>query len=184
MGDVMTPRTEVVAVSADAPLPEVIHLLAQTGFSRVPVIEGRSTASSASSTPRTSSLEELVAGGLRTLMRKAAFVPESKKVSELLKEFRRGRPHLRVVVDEHGGTAGLVTVADVVEEILGHIRDEDEVVEGPRIQPLARRSLRGRGRRADRRAGPGVRDQDPRRSRLRDRRRLRPRAARTDSREG
>lgn len=132
--DIMTPRTEIVAVPADLPLPDVVKLLGETGLSRVPVYEETPDRIVGIFYTKDVLAKELVAGGLRKLMRKPAFVPESKKVSELLKEFRRGRPHLVIVVDEHGGTAGLVTVADVVEEILGHIRDEDDPIEGPRIR--------------------------------------------------
>src|SRR4029077_1162259 len=81
--------------------------------------------------------QELVEGGVRALMRKPVFVPETKKVSDLLREFRRGRPHLAVVVDEHGGTAGIVTLSDVIEEMLGDIRDEYDEPEAPRIKKTA-----------------------------------------------
>jgi CBS domain containing-hemolysin-like protein len=134
VSDIMTPRTEIVAVPANAPLPDVIKLLAETKLSRIPVFEETLDRVVGVFYAKDILARELVEGGVRALMRKPVFVPETKKVSELLKEFRRGRPHIVIVVDEHGGTAGIVTFADVVEEIVGYVRDEDEVAEGPRIR--------------------------------------------------
>jgi putative hemolysin len=132
--DVMTPRTEVVAVPADAPLGNVIKVLGETKFSRIPVYEGTLDRVVGVFYAKDVLAQELVAGGVRALMRKPVFVPETKKVSDLLREFRRGRPHLAVVVDEHGGTAGIVTLSDLIEDMLGDIRDEDDEPEAPRIK--------------------------------------------------
>jgi len=132
--DVMTPRTEVMAVPADAPLDKVIKLLAETKYSRIPVFEGTLDRVVGVFYAKDVLAQELVEGGVRALMRKPVFVPETKKVSDLLREFRRGRPHLAVVVDEHGGTAGIVTLSDVIEDILGDIRDEYDEPEAPRIK--------------------------------------------------
>jgi putative hemolysin len=135
--DVMTPRTEVTAVPADVPLPDVIKLLAETKYSRLPVYEGTLDRVVGVFYAKDVLAQELVEGGVRALMRKPVFVPETKKVSDLLREFRRGRPHLAVVVDEHGGTAGIVTLSDVMEEMLGDIRDEYDEPEAPRIKKAA-----------------------------------------------
>jgi len=74
------------------------------------------------------------------LLRPAFFVPETKRVSELLKEFQRQQQQIAVVVDEYGGTAGLVTLEDLVEEIVGDVRDEHDRAEQPTVRPLGRDS--------------------------------------------
>ena len=132
--DVMTPRTEVMAVPADVPLDRVVKLLADSKYSRLPVFEGTLDRVVGVFYAKDVLAQELVEGGVRALMRKPVFVPETKKVSDFLREFRRGRPHLAVVVDEHGGTAGIVTLSDVIEDILGDIRDEFDEPEPPRIK--------------------------------------------------
>ncbi len=132
--DVMTPRTEVMAVPVDVPLDKVVKLLAETKYSRIPVYEGTLDRVVGVFYAKDVLAQELVEGGVSALMRKPVFVPETKKVSDLLREFRRGRPHLAVVVDEHGGTAGIVTLSDVIEDILGDIRDEYDEPEAPRIK--------------------------------------------------
>jgi CBS domain containing-hemolysin-like protein len=132
--DVMTPRTEVMAVPSDAALDKVVKLLADSKYSRIPVYEGTLDRVVGVFYAKDVLAQELVEGGLKALMRKPVFVPETKKVSDLLREFRRGRPHLAVVVDEHGGTAGIVTLSDVIEEMLGDIRDEYDEPEAPRIK--------------------------------------------------
>jgi CBS domain containing-hemolysin-like protein len=123
--EVMTPRPDIVAIRADATLDELRQLVREQEYSRLPVY--------------TDNLDNIVglvvvkdliqsepsgANLVSAIMRPAAFVPETKRVVELLREFRKGRFQLAMVVDEYGGTAGLVTVEDVVEELVGEIRDE------------------------------------------------------------
>lgn len=132
--DVMTPRTEIMAVPADVPLDKVVKILADSKYSRLPVYEGTLDRVVGVFYAKDVLAQELVEGGVRALMRKPVFVPETKKASDLLREFRRGRPHLAVVVDEHGGTAGIVTLSDVIEDMLGDIRDEYDEPEPPRIK--------------------------------------------------
>jgi putative hemolysin len=123
--EVMTPRPDIVAIRADATLDELRQLVREQEYSRLPVytdnldnIVGLVVVKDLiQSEPSASNL-------VSSMMRPAAFVPETKRVVELLREFRRGRFQLAMVVDEYGGTAGLVTVEDVVEELVGEIRDE------------------------------------------------------------
>ncbi|MBN1421250.1 MAG: HlyC/CorC family transporter [Planctomycetes bacterium] len=126
--EVMTPRTEMVAIRADAPCSEAINLIRRSGFSRIPVYQG----SRDSIAGILYAKDILFAWGdadpaerpVEDLARKAYFVPETKKVSTLFAEFRNQRFHIAIVLDEYGGTAGLVTLEDIVEEIVGDISDE------------------------------------------------------------
>jgi CBS domain containing-hemolysin-like protein len=128
--DVMIPRTEVVAVEIDTPVPDIIRLLAEEGHSRMPVyresldrIEGVLHARDL--VPLLAHPELIV---LRDILRPAHFVPWSKPIEQLLREMQRRHLHLAFVVDEHGGIMGLCTIEDVLEEIVGDIQDEfDEV---------------------------------------------------------
>ena len=127
--EVMTPRPNIVAISADAiprrspPTRHSRAILAHPGVSRTP-----STTSSASSMCATcsNSTEQRQATALKELMRPIPLVPETKPVSDLLREMQRDGTHMVIVVDEYGNTAGLATMEDLVEEILGEIRDEHE----------------------------------------------------------
>lgn len=126
--EVMTPRPDIIAVPADAPLSAVRDLFREQQYSRMPVYR-----ENLDNIVGIVFVKDLVAlppsadPPLTTLMRAATFVPESKRVSELLKELQRRQSHMAVVVDEYGGTAGLVTVEDLLEEIVGEIRDEYDV---------------------------------------------------------
>ena len=125
--EVMTPRPDIVAVQSTATIDDLRRLVREQEYSRLPVY--------------TDNLDnivglvvvkdliyklETITTGLRVteIMRPAAFVPETKRVADLLREFQQGRFQVAIVVDEYGGTAGLVTVEDVVEELVGEIRDE------------------------------------------------------------
>jgi putative hemolysin len=135
--EIMVPRTEITALPADCPYEEVVRVCAESGFSRIPVYEHTIDRVVgiffAKHLIAPASPEERV-DFLRKRMRPPAFVPEAKKISELLKEFQRDRRHMAIVVNEFGGTEGIVTLEDVVEELLGEIRDEfDE--EEPLIKP-------------------------------------------------
>jgi CBS domain containing-hemolysin-like protein len=128
--DVMVPRTDVVAVDISTPTPEIIRVLAEEGHSRMPVcresldhIEGVLHARDL--VPLLAHPELIV---LKDILRPAHFVPWSKPVDQLLREMQRKHLHMMFVVDEHGGVMGLCTIEDVLEEIVGEIRDEfDEV---------------------------------------------------------
>jgi CBS domain containing-hemolysin-like protein len=128
--DVMVPRTEVVAVEIETPIPEIIRVLAEEGHSRMPVcrenldqIEGVLHARDL--VPLLAHPELIV---LKDVLRPAHYAPWSKPIEQLLREMQRNHLHMMFVVDEHGGVMGLCTIEDVLEEIVGEIRDEfDEV---------------------------------------------------------
>jgi putative hemolysin len=126
--EVMTPRPDIVAVSVDSTLQDLRSLFREEQYSRMPVY--RESFDNIVGIAFVKDLVALPPGAeppLTTLMRSATFVPESKRVSDLLKEMQRRQVQLAIVVDEYGGTAGLVTVEDLLEEIVGEIRDEYDV---------------------------------------------------------
>lgn len=124
--EVMIPRTEIVAIEKSASMRELHDLFVSSGFSKVPIYQD--------------TLDKIVGvihardlfqkpKSIKQVMRDTMFVPETKKSTELLREFRENRMTMAIVVDEFGGTAGLVTVEDVIEEVLGEIHDEFDVEE-------------------------------------------------------
>ena len=126
--EVMTPRPDIVAIRADATIQDLRTLFREEQYSRMPVhgdnldnILGIVFVKDLVALPPTAEPP------LTTMMRPAYFVPESKRVSELLKEMQRRQAQMAIVVDEYGGTGGLVTVEDLLEEIVGEIRDEYDV---------------------------------------------------------
>jgi CBS domain containing-hemolysin-like protein len=132
--DVMTPRPDVVGVSIEATLQEVRQVFSEQQYSRVPVY--RETLDHVQGFLFIKDLIRLMDAApgdqvVSRLLRPAYFVPETKKVSELLKEFQRQQVQSAIVVDEYGGTAGLVTIEDLLEEIVGEIRDEYDVEAEP-----------------------------------------------------
>jgi putative hemolysin len=134
--EVMTPRPDMTAVPATAPPKRALDLVIADGYSKLPVYD--ETIDNVIGVVHDRELLIALANGtiattsLRTLMRPVAHIPESKRISELLREMQRGKYSLAIVVDEYGGTAGLVTMEDLLEEIVGEIRDEhDEGEEEP-----------------------------------------------------
>lgn len=126
--EVMTPRPDIIAVPAEASLATVRATFREEQYSRMPVYrENLDNIVGIVFVKDLVSLPSNAEPPLTTLMRSAYFVPESKRVSELLKELQRKQAHMAIVVDEYGGTAGLVTVEDLLEEIVGEIRDEYDV---------------------------------------------------------
>ncbi|HHS97869.1 MAG TPA: HlyC/CorC family transporter [Chloroflexi bacterium] len=125
--EVMVPRIDIVALDVDTPLPEAVERVVEAGHSRIPVYEG-----SIDNIVGLLYAKDLLAYlrdghtdlSLREILRPAYFVPETKKVDDLLREMQQHRIHMAIVVDEYGGTAGLVTVEDILEEIVGEIQDE------------------------------------------------------------
>ena len=137
--EVMVPRTDMVAVASDISITAVVDLAIDKGLSRLPVfaediddIVGVCLMKDLTRAERAGRGEQEV----RTLMRRARFVPETKHAGDLLREMQAGHYHLAVAVDEYGGTAGVVTLEDVVEELVGEIVDEFDVEE-PLVEPLA-----------------------------------------------
>ncbi len=137
--EVMVPRPDMVTVDADAAVDDAITTLLQRGYSRVPVVGegiddvvGVVHARDLISAVRDGRGAEEVRGSCRP----ARFVPESKRVSELMREMQREKYHQAVVVDEYGGTAGIVTLEDLIEELIGEIVDEFDVEELPLVERL------------------------------------------------
>jgi magnesium and cobalt exporter, CNNM family len=126
--EVMTPRPDIVAVRADATLQDLRELFREQQYSRMPVYgENLDNIIGIVFVKDLVALPPTAEPPITTLMRAGYFVPESKRVSELLKEMQRRQAQMAIVVDEYGGTAGLVTVEDLLEEIVGEIRDEYDV---------------------------------------------------------
>jgi magnesium and cobalt transporter len=139
--DIMVPRSQMVFVERDEPPDQLVALAVESGHSRFPVIgEDRDQ-------DRDQILGILLAKDLlrlqvaageifeiREYMRPAIFVPESKRLNVLLKEFRRSHNHIAMVVDEYGGVSGLVTIEDVMEQIVGEIDDEHDVEDDQTIR--------------------------------------------------
>jgi len=147
--EVMLPRPDMVAVDADDTIEEAIERAIERGFSRLPVCEDHSTDEIIGLVYLKDLVRRARAGEgadvVRVAIRPAIFVPEQKRVAELLREMRTKQFHMAVVVDEHGGTSGLVTLEDLLEEIVGEIADEYDV-EMPSVERLADGSLRVPGR--------------------------------------
>jgi putative hemolysin len=131
--EIMVPRIDMVALESGASIKEALDVIVETGYSRIPVYEG-----AIENILGILNAKDLLAHmkdndnsqpDLRELLRPAHFVPETNKVGEVLEELQRERIQLAIVVDEYGGIAGLVTVEDALEEIVGEIEDEYDTVE-------------------------------------------------------
>jgi putative hemolysin len=144
VGQVMTARTEIIGLSITATLDEVKLVLEESGHSRIPVFEGtfdhivgvlyaRDLLKHLGQPP-----EQF---DIRSAMRPAFYVPESKPLRDLLQDFRLQKVHLGIVLDEYGGTAGLVSIEDVLEELVGDISDEHEPQEPAMIKRLDERTV-------------------------------------------
>ena len=130
--EVMVPRIDVVSAEMTTDVKDIISIVTEAGFSRIPIfretidnIEGILYAKDL--------LKLLVEPGkdwkIDEIMREPYFVPENKKIDEMMKEFKRRKIHIAIVVDEYGGTAGLITLEDLLEEIVGEIQDEYDIEE-------------------------------------------------------
>jgi CBS domain containing-hemolysin-like protein len=145
--EVMVPRPDVVWTERDNPVDKVLRLALRSGYSRLPVL-----GESIDDIVGVAYLKDVVraqaeavdgrVAALPAVMRPAVFVPDSKRIDELLKEMQRTRNHMAIVVDEYGGTAGVVTIEDILEEIVGEITDEYDSEEVPAVQELDGRRLR------------------------------------------
>jgi putative hemolysin len=132
--EVMVPRPDMVAVEARASVNDALEVALAAGYSRIPVYEqgiddilGIIYTKDLMRAARDGKSDEPV----RNLVRSANFVPETKRVAELLPEMQKQKAHMAIVVDEHGGVAGLVTLEDLIEELVGEIQDEYDVEEPP-----------------------------------------------------
>ncbi|MDA8114468.1 MAG: HlyC/CorC family transporter [Acidithiobacillus sp.] len=136
--DVMIPRPQMEVIELDMPLPEIIARVSEVGHSRFPVV-----GDDRDDVRGILLAKDLLRGcrgdiptpRLTELLRPATFIPESKHLDHLLYEFRTGRHHMAVVVDEYGGVAGLITIEDVLEIIVGAIEDEYDIDEDMMIAP-------------------------------------------------
>jgi len=145
--DVMVPRTDMVFIEADKTVDQALSLALRSGFSRMPVV-GENT----DDVVGIAYLKDIVkwmhehpgtgeTDKVATVMRTATFVPDSKPVDQLLRQMQAQRIHVAIVIDEYGGTAGLVTIEDILEEIVGEITDEYDN-EQPPVQRLEDGSVR------------------------------------------
>jgi magnesium and cobalt transporter len=129
-GDVMVAAPRMDLVNIDAPYDEILHLVIDTAHSRFPVYEGdRENIIGILLAKDLLKLQRSPDLNLRALLRPATFVPETKGLNDLLREFRGNRNHLAVVIDEFGRVAGLITIEDVLEQIVGEIEDEFDIDE-------------------------------------------------------
>jgi magnesium and cobalt transporter len=129
-GDVMVAATRMDLVNIDSPYDEILHLVIDTAHSRFPVYEGdRENIIGILLAKDLLKLQRAPELNIRALLRPAVFVPESKGLNDLLREFRGNRNHLAVVIDEFGRIAGLITIEDVLEQIVGEIEDEFDIGE-------------------------------------------------------
>jgi len=135
--EVMTPRTKMVGIEVRTPIDEVKKVIRETGHSRVPVYEANRDNIVGVLYAKDLVGRERETTSLRESMRNPYFVPETKRIGELLKEFRASKVHMAIVVDEYGGTAGLVTMEDVLEQVVGEIADEYDTVQDVMIRSLA-----------------------------------------------
>jgi CBS domain containing-hemolysin-like protein len=128
--EIMTPRADMYVIDVDDELR--VHEIVKSGFSRIPVIRGDIDHVVGILNIKDLFMRHLTANApldVRQLMQPPYFVPENKKLDSLLRQFKRRKSHLAIVVDEHGGVAGLITLEDVLEEIVGEISDETDKVE-------------------------------------------------------
>ncbi len=140
--DIMVPRAQMVCLRRDERLEQIIPRVVESGHSRYPVVDG--DRDDVEGILLAKDLLRAVAGGgleedaifdMREFLRPAVFVPESKRLNVLLKDFRDNHNHMALVVDEYGGVAGLVTIEDVIEQIVGDIDDEFDIEEELSIRP-------------------------------------------------
>ncbi len=137
--DVMVPRSHMVVIDIEEDFDEILSTIIQSGHSRFPVIgEDRDEVLGvllAKDLLRYFGSEDADEVPLRKLLRPVSVIPESKRLNALLKEFRDSHNHMAIVVDEYGGVAGLLTIEDVLEEIVGEIDDEHDHAEAAFIRP-------------------------------------------------
>lgn len=143
--EVMVPRPDMVTVPSSSTLAEALDKIIEAGYSRIPIFEGDTDniigLLYAKDLLKRLHDEDIRSTRVGSLGRAPTFIPEQKKVSELLREMQAQRVHMAIVVDEYGGTAGLVTIEDLIEEIVGEIVDEYDQEE-PLVEPMGDGSMR------------------------------------------
>lgn len=142
--EVMVPRTEIIWIERGKSARQALTLCLRSGFSRLPVIGssvddivGMATLKDLTRTVMERSEGDRTSPSVGELMRPASFVPDTKRLDGLLREMQRSRSHLAVAVDEYGGTAGLLTIEDIIEEIVGEITDESDREEHRPVEELS-----------------------------------------------
>ncbi|NIP43840.1 MAG: HlyC/CorC family transporter, partial [candidate division Zixibacteria bacterium] len=132
VSEAMVPRTELAAISAEATVAEAMQLVSEKGFSRYPVIKENIDNIQGILYIKdiliTMTQTDIMNLSVSNFMREAYYIPETKMVTQLLDEMRKNKFHIAVVMDEYGGTAGLVTLEDIMEEIVGGLQDEFEEI--------------------------------------------------------
>ena len=123
--EIMVPRTDTVYAEAETKLPEIIQSIIESGHSRIPIYQDNidniiGTLHAKDLLPSWGASDMAI----RDIMRPPYFIPETKKISEVLKDLRDNKSHMAIVIDEYGGTAGILTLEDIIEEIIGEIMDE------------------------------------------------------------
>ncbi len=146
--EIMTPRTDIFALGAETPWTEAVERIVDAGHTRVPVYTG--DIDNIVGVLYAKDMLHLSGAGqsapIGDLVRKPFFVPETKALDDLLKEFKARKVHIAVVLDEYGGTAGIVTIEDVIEEIVGEITDEYDQSEPVLMQRIDERTIEADGR--------------------------------------
>ena len=139
--EIMTPRTEIVWIESDKTVGQAARLTVKSGYSRIPVVD----AEDSDEVVGVVYLRDIVArldhpdgraASVADVMRPAVFVPDAKRIDDLLAEMQRDHNHMAILVDEYGGTAGLVSIEDILEEIVGEIVDEYDTTEVPPVDQL------------------------------------------------
>ncbi len=144
--EIMVPRTEIVWIEQAKSLRQALALSLRTGYTRVPVI-GESVDDilgvvNLKDLMRATLAEDEDPKHVAELMRPVSFIPDTKPIADLLREMQLSRRHMAIVVDEYGGTAGLVTIEDILEEIVGEITDESDTDDRPPVEHLADGAVR------------------------------------------
>jgi len=134
--EVMTPRVDMIAISTETSFDELLKIITQTGHSRLPLYKNGldniiGVVYAKDILPYIQNLELRKQFSLEKIARKALFIPQTKLISTLMQELQEKKMHISIVVDEYGGTAGLITLEDIIEEIIGEIRDEYDKEESP-----------------------------------------------------
>lgn len=129
-GDVMVPSTRMDLLDIQSPMDDLLHQVIDTGHSRFPVFDGdRENITGILMAKDLLKLQRAPELNIRALIRPAVFIPESKGLNDLLRDFKGNRNHLAIVIDEFGRVAGLITIEDVLEQIVGEIEDEFDIAE-------------------------------------------------------
>lgn len=147
--DIMVPRSHVVAIQNDMGVEDMLEVVANSGHSRFPVVDESLDEVEgillAKDLARYQGKESQSSFELKDIMRPAVFVPESKRLNVLLKDFRESRNHMAIVIDEYSGVAGVVTIEDVLEQIVGEIDDEHDAADVTNIRRSGFRRYNVRG---------------------------------------